>query len=221
MKKVLSAGIVCALLMLSSSVQAFACDECYCGFYGQVFGGANYLTDSDLEFRPTGVAVAHDDEFSHDFGWGIGAAVGHQWTGGWASEFEISYRNNDIDEHKDAAATLPASGCVDAWAFMVNGYHRYYGDCWDFVPYLGLGVGAARISLDNTSPADAIIDDEDTVFAYQAIVGVSYCVCECWDLFLEYRYLGTSNPEFRNSDYKIESEYCSHLVDVGFRFAVE
>ncbi|MCB1134860.1 MAG: porin family protein [Chlamydiia bacterium] len=216
MKKSLSAGIVCALLTLCASLQASTCDECYCGFYGQAFGGLNWATDTDLKWN-TG---AHTDKFSYDLGWGIGAAVGHQWQA-WAAEFEVSYRSNDTDKHTDSGGVSTAHGDLSAWAFMVNGYYRFYNECWDFTPYVGIGIGAARLSLDNTAPNDAVIDDTDTVFAYQGIAGVSYCVCDCWELFAEYRYLGTSDPEYRTSADRIDSEYGSHMVDVGIRFAIE
>lgn len=218
MKKLVGAGIAFAMLVMgSASVQAFSCDECYCGYYGQVFGGVNFMSDAELDYNSTKT----DAEF--DAGYVVGGAIGHQWNNGFAGEFEISFRDNDLDKETTSGTTGDARGDYSAWAFMANGYYRWHNDClcMDVIPYVGAGVGGAYVSADWKSPAAIVTDDDDWVFAYQGIVGLSYCFCDEWDLFGEYRYFGTTSPEFAHASYNISSEYSSHSVVMGVRFAIQ
>ena len=55
-------------------------------------------------------------------------------------------------------------------------------------PYLGAGIGVARVSLDGyTSSGTLIVDDSDTVFAGQLSAGVLYALNEQVSLDLGYR----------------------------------
>ena len=62
-----------------------------------------------------------------------------------------------------------------------------------FNPYLGLGLGIAEVEAD-TFGVDAIpdvLDDHDSVFAYQFIAGVSFSALPDLDIFAEYRHMAT------------------------------
>jgi opacity protein-like surface antigen len=214
-------GLLGALLAWTTSLSAIACQECYCGFYGQFWGGVNLAKDAELAFNPTGiVAATHTDVFDYEIGWTAGAAVGHQWSSGMAIEFEASHRANDVDTHRDILATSNAEGDIGIWAFFSNAYYRF-NCCQCIVPYLGVGIGIARLSIDNTSPSDAVIDDNDSSFVWQGIVGASYCVCDCWDLFLEYRFFDLPNTEWRTPTYRIESDFRAQQLQVGIRWVME
>ncbi|MGH7012626.1 MAG: OmpA family protein [Stellaceae bacterium] len=66
-----------------------------------------------------------------------------------------------------------------------------------FVPYIGIGVGASHVTLDNVRANGTMLSNSsDTVFAYEPIVGVNYLVTPNLALGLEYRYFATVDPSF-------------------------
>jgi outer membrane protein OmpA-like peptidoglycan-associated protein len=77
---------------------------------------------------------------------------------------------------------------------------------WDFrtgtpfVPYIGIGVGMASVSLDSFSVAGhPLSNSSDVVFAYQPMVGVRYHVTDAIAIGAEYRYFATVDPTFKDS----------------------
>lgn len=67
--------------------------------------------------------------------------------------------------------TLGLNGDVGVWGAMRNGDHDFLEG--PLVPFVGLGAGYAQVDA-NVNPGNiAVIDDDDTVLAYQAILGVS------------------------------------------------
>ncbi|HKR20223.1 MAG TPA: OmpA family protein [Stellaceae bacterium] len=69
-----------------------------------------------------------------------------------------------------------------------------------FVPYIGIGVGASHVTLDNLrANGTTLANSSDTVFAYEPIVGVNYMVLPNLALGLEYRYFATVDPSFAAS----------------------
>jgi outer membrane protein OmpA-like peptidoglycan-associated protein len=68
------------------------------------------------------------------------------------------------------------------------------------VPYIGIGVGASHVSLDNVrANGTTLSNSSDNVFAYEPIVGVNYLVTPNLALGLEYRYFATVDPTFSYS----------------------
>jgi len=64
-------------------------------------------------------------------------------------------------------------------------------------PYLGAGVGVARLNANNINSAGTTFaDSTDTQLAYQGIAGVSYSVTPKVSLALDYRYFATLDPTF-------------------------
>jgi opacity protein-like surface antigen len=57
-------------------------------------------------------------------------------------------------------------------------------------------------------------NSDDTVFAYQVGVGMSFDISEKTSLDLRYRYLGASDPEYDG----MELEYSGHSIICGLRF---
>src|SRR3546814_12390061 len=61
---------------------------------------------------------------------------------------------------------------------------------------------------------------DDTGFAWQLGGGLGFLVNDRMTVSLDYRYAGTSDPEYKTSDGgKLESEYQSHNVGLGLRYA--
>ena len=178
-------------------------------FYLGLGGGANFLHDSDVS--GSGIDVDADFDTGHA---GI-LSVGHKYENGLRTELEFGYRSNDID----SVSGLAGSGDVDAWSGMVNLLYDVDMNS-QFSPYVGIGAGVGRVSVDGAAPfAGATIDDDDTGFAYQGIAGLSYKLMPSLDLFGDYRYFATQALDLTTSSgVGVDADYASHAIMIGFRW---
>lgn len=99
-------------------------------------------------------------------------------------EIEGSYIDNDFDN---------ISGDVTIYAGMVNGYYDFNNSS-KITPYVGLGVGAAFVEAQSSS----FTDDEQTVFAYQGMLGAAYEYDNDIDLTMGYKYFNANSVEIGN-----------------------
>ncbi len=201
------------------------------GWYVSGGVGPAFLQDSSSTATDPSLGTADfDTEF--DPGFGVHGAVGHSWDG-FRLEGEVSYRKNDVDTltvtsttgaisslNLDTLGSFDADGDVSALGFMANAWYDFdTGSPWK--PFIGGGVGTARISLNDISSSTiSLADDEDQVFAYQAGAGIGYELTPTVIVSLGYRFFGTSDPEFTavNGTTTFDGEYRSHNVEVGVRF---
>ena len=96
------------------------------------------------------------------------------------------------------------SDALKTTSLMVNGL-RDFELGLAFRPYLGLGLGAARIksrfSTGDTSDTEVVvIDDEVWTFAWQALVGITIPLSQRWSLGAEYRYWQAPSPDLEAED---------------------
>ena len=128
------------------------------------------------------------------------------------------------DAHKQLAAgsvtgTQPVDGAFSMIAFMANvDYDFDTGSRW--VPYVGGGLGVATISLDTeSSSGTSLVDDSDTVFAYQVGAGIGYEFPleegRSITVSLDYRYFGTQTPTFTGDVTGAEFDAAINGHDVG------
>lgn len=185
--------IVPALLTLSVASpafgQSFADRE---GFYAQGFGGLSRLDTPSL----TEGTIESPVYFGN--GTLVGAAAGYDF-GGFRFEGEVAYRDHEASSLATiAATTIPGRGEVSALTFMLNGYLDF--DLGGAVaPYIGAGVGAARIDMFVTDNLFILMDDREWAFAAQAMAGVGALVTPDIELFIEARVMaidasGLDNP---------------------------
>ncbi len=165
--------------------------------YVSIRGGLSLLSDSEIGNSPL--------EFTYDLGYVVGGAFGYDF-GNLRAEGEVGYSMNDIDTVQGPGGSAPASGDVSILSFMANGYYDH-----TFNPniegYVGFGLGFANAELSGGGSVD------DTIFAYQLIVGGSYLINPVVTAFTEYRYLGTSDPNWGAS-----VELGGHQFNLGARF---
>jgi len=177
--------------------------------------GAVIVNDSDIDEGPI------SGEFTFDAGFGVLGAVGSSWensrgrgsrgsTGnGGRVEVELGYRKNDFDEIKvDGLGSADIDGDLTSLSLMGNLYYDV-STKGSFSPYIGVGIGLANLEAD----IDDAGDEDDTVFAYQLILGGSFASSETLSVDLQYRYFGTDDPEFDDLD----AEYGSHNLMIGLR----
>ncbi len=223
-KHLLTAAAIFALAhTVPGAAQAGGHHSHHHGFYGSIHGGYVDADDHEFDFNP---ATAVDTEL--DAGYGIGGAIGYDFGPvadehvGFRIEGEITYRENDVDTHNVQAlgGAQPAStGDVSALSYMANGYVDLHTGT-RLTPYLGAGIGMATVDFNGygIQAVPDVLDDDETVFAYQAIVGLSVGLTERVSLTGDYRYFATDDIEINTAaNNATETEYDSHNLMVGLR----
>ncbi|MCW8916594.1 MAG: OmpA family protein [Magnetovibrio sp.] len=177
------------------------------GLYGGAGLGVNSPRDSSASGTSGGTV---------EFGTGAAGVVfvGSKISDNLRLEAELSHRSTGID----TIANTSASGDAKATAFMANAVLDFDLDL-PITPYVGAGVGMARISLDNASPfGGSSIDGTDTITAYQGIAGASYALSPQMSIFADYRYFATGDADFTTASGTATSmDYSSHSALAGLR----
>jgi len=180
--------------------------------YGGIWGGALFPDSSDMN----NLSLTADVDY--DTGYGVGLLMGYDF-GEWRLDVEGSYRTSSVDTlNVNSAPSTTSGGDLEVSALMINGYYDFEMP-GDVSPYLGAGIGVARVSLDGyTSSGTLIVDDSDTVFAGQLSAGVLYALNEQVSLDLGYRYMMTGDAELNAPSGKLETDADNHLILVGVKF---
>lgn len=211
-----------AALAVSLPTAALAAD----GFYVGAGAGVNLLRDADSTF--TGDTTA-DETLDFETGFAGALSAGYKFGFGLRPELELSYRRNRLDAF-DESGLDANDGAVRSLALLANVvYDINTGTA--FTPYIGAGIGFARLWADDIRDgADIVrVDDSDNVLAYQGIVGVSYAATENLNLTLDYRYFATKDPKFSASTGagaaagtgfdRLDTEYRNHTILAGLRYS--
>lgn len=181
--------------------------------YVGVFGGVVWPAD-EMRFETPNLEIAETDL---DMGWGVGGMFGRRWESGIRAEFELSLRYLDGE----------ISDAFDDFEVEANAVSVMFNVLYDInlnsslVPYLGVGVGTSKITVDL-----ADFEDEDWAFSYQAIGGFSVPLHSSAELFVDYRYLATADLNldqlrpvlFFDGNPDKGDEYQTHNVMAGFRY---
>lgn len=166
------------LAVLISSGAALA-QEAPSRFYGTVSGGWAFFDD----IKDSGVKFGLDDDYT------FGAALGYKFSM-IRAELEVSYASTEFDSAKAFGVKVPASGDLDIWAGMINGFYDFdMGGDSAWVPSIGGGIG---LSYGETN--DVVIggvsaaDDDGTDFAWQVGGGLRYRFAGGMSVGADYRY---------------------------------
>lgn len=176
-------------------------------------GGGNFMHDADID----GGGI--NTEADYDSGVAAAITLGFKRADGFRSEFEVAGRTNDVDQLKGMGS---ADGDVDALTFMGNILYDFqrFGK---FKPYLGVGIGLARVRFDGVRPiGGGVINDHDMAFAFQGIAGLSFDLTDRFEVFGDYRYLGTTDLDVQvaTSGSTVSADYGNHTVMGGIRIAL-
>ncbi|WP_395675263.1 OmpA family protein [Inquilinus sp.] len=167
------------------------------GLYVGAGAGANFLQSNGLN---------KDD---YDVGPAGNLYVGYGFGNGFRTDLEASIRENSHDGNNHQTT----------YGLMANGYYDFdFGSA--FVPYVGAGVGLALVDADFASGGgNRYFDSTKAKFAYQGIAGVAYNFAPNMAATLEYRYLGTQGPVFRDNGVRIKGDdNNNHTILVGLRY---
>lgn len=209
-----TALVLAAILIISAEPAAAQAER---RFYVGGFGGASFLLDPELEVAGTSAGEAEFEQ-----GFAAGAMVGYRFVDDFRGELEASFRQNDLD----ILFTASAEGDATVWALMANGYYDFpdiSGSARTPIrPYLGGGLGVARVSWNDVSiGATQIVDDDEYLVAYQAIAGIGIGVTDSVTLSVDYRFVATPDVELDQpgGSNAFQIDNLSHTVTGGIRVA--
>ncbi len=166
------------------------------GVYVGVEGGANLARDQTL--RQSGSQIG---DLGFDTGYFGALALGGTLAGGLRPELELGYRRNDLKElDPPLGAAVAAQGQLEAYTAMANLWLeiRQPRGPFSFIhPYLGAGVGGARVGWREPSFGGVPQNESArTLFAYQGGAGVGFDLTPSATLSLDYRFLQTNIGRF-------------------------
>jgi len=161
------------------------------GLYIRGEGGWSHMNDM-AGYTTGGLSYTS----KQDDGYILGGALGWKFDQ-LRVELGLDFSNSGISSINLANVTdKTVGGSVHNTAGMVN-------FLWDMrtgtfvVPYIGIGVGASEVSLDNaTYNGHLQSNSSQLVFAYQPMVGVNFHITPQLALGLQYRYFATVDPSF-------------------------
>jgi OmpA-OmpF porin, OOP family len=217
MKTVLFASVASIALISTAQAQEG-------NWYGSAGFGANWLSETNATFTAFPATTL---EAEYDTGWIMVGAVGYRWDQ-LRLEFELGYRDNTSESVTSTpfiANTLFSD--VSYFSQMINlVFDVPLGE--SVTLSLGGGLGGAAVDYDLGGILGVVqyaIDDDDYVFAYQAIAGLSVDISDNMELFAEYRYFKTEEFEAGGSsvppgftDINVVADPESHSALIGVRY---
>jgi len=194
------------------------------GWYAGLEAGLPFAENTSLLASPLNVKSKFNP------GFGFGSFLGYDF-GDIRAELETSYRSNGVDKlnvlNPGALGLTPGAagttnGRLKSQALMLNGL-------WDvvsrgnLVPYLGIGLGLARVHFDNIAANNVnVVSDADGVLAYQGIAGLRYVISEQLSAHADYRYMGTTHVRLADAiGNRLKVGYDVHSIMVGLTWRFE
>ena len=175
------------------------------GLYG---GGQIGFSGGGGEFNNTGIDLVLAG------GMVVSGFVGKEFTNA-RLEGEIAYRQNDMDSWTLSGISAPVNGTMSSFAFMGNAYYDFGSKTSSFRPYIGIGAGAAYVTL--TSIDYGNTNDSDLTFALQFILGGSIAFSDGLAMTVDLRSLGAV-PAFSDpTGFQYEQAYGVASLMVGVR----
>ncbi len=190
---------------------------------GYVFGGSADVDDPlFLGLDPdqnsdSGILVDFDTGFL------FGGGVGYQILENWRVEIGADFESRDLDATE--SLLLLDSGNVDVLAVMASFYRDFSLTIGDvkIKPFVGGGIGVARVTLDDLTPAfpnGSVPDETETNFAWTGTAGTAYEVTERLAIEFRYRYLDAGDFLIDTTFEQADGAYRSHALLVGLRYAL-
>lgn len=133
-------------------------------------------------------------------------------------ELEYTRRSNPLDQVKFAEGSFKGSGHLTADSLLLN-FFSVLHDGSRCSPYVGLGIGAARIEASDLKvTGQPMGNGSAVVFAYQVGGGVDFALTDHLNLDLGYRFFSSARPRFTeaNGD-TFKMDYISHNAVLGLR----
>lgn len=182
---------------------------------GYVFGAAGISSLRDLDANAATFGASIETERAPSLIVGLGRQFGSVLRG----ELELSHTSHDVD----AVSGAQGSGGVDGLVLGGNLVADLQVPSMPLTPYVGLGTGIIRLSIDSIAPVGgSTLDDDATVPFIQGIAGASYDINERISLFGDLRYRASQSFDMTTrSGAAVSPSYSDTrlLVGVRWRFA--
>lgn len=219
-------ALIAAAIMLVSAGTANAQMDFYSRteteLYFGVQGGYNSLFGPDINDED----VFSDPEAVGDFdgGFAAGVVAGIRMSEGVSFELEATRRDNSILAIEWSDAVRPTDGEIRSNAYMANVLVDLMPG--EVRPYIGFGIGAARVEFRNISDANGtVLDGIRTLFAGQAMAGASFEVRPGTRISADYRFFSTlevplsfGSPQRPEIDGRsADVEYMQQTIMIGIR----
>ena len=176
--------------------------------YVSLGAGLNILEDTNISGGGSSAGVNFNN------GWALLGAAGVGVFDNVRVEAELAHRHNSVDNF---------SGDVSSNSLMANALYDIPFALGIFKPYVGVGLGGARVKADNIGLGGVFgnLNDSDSTWAYQGIAGLSAPITDNLSFLLDYRYFSTfQDIEMRTSTgVKGSGEYDNHTIMVGLRWS--
>ena len=133
-------------------------------------------------------------------------------------ELEYTRRSNNLDKVKFVEGSFKGGGNVTADSLLLNFFGVFHDDR-PWAPYVGLGIGAARIEASDLQVTGQPMGNGSAiVFAYQLGTGLDFTLTKHLSLDLGYRFFSSTRPNFTEANGRnFKMDYFSHNVVLGLR----
>ncbi|NWG46524.1 MAG: porin family protein [Alphaproteobacteria bacterium] len=203
-KQYLVAGTAAAALCLLAS-GAEAQDR-----YRSTYGPSPYFQiEGGMTFLDTQGSGDIDFDSDWDSGYNLGAAIGMDYGNGFRSHLDFTYQSADVGD-SGVDGDLKSISLLGELLYDFD-----MGDRWPVYPFVGAGIGVARISGDVDGLFDQI-DDEQWAFAYRLTGGLGYRISEVTDITLAYRYYDTNEVDLDGTDVDLSTHNFTLALRVKF-----
>jgi OmpA-OmpF porin, OOP family len=197
MKSRITKTVALAALMAGATGVANATE----GWYGRADAGYSFGGQVDI-----GEQIELENDWTQHLG------LGYAFENGFRLEGELGHRFNQMTPD----APLITDGDIHAWSAMGNLFYDFNRG-GGIEPYVGIGVGSARLNANATDGIDSV-DDSDTVLAYQGMIGLAAALSDNLSLDVGYRYFVADGGEFDGTGGTLEADYEHQAVTVGLRY---
>lgn len=178
-----------------------------------IAGGAGGAILEDTEIRSVGT----DFKTIPFPGYALSGALGLDF-GILRLEGEAFYNEYSLDTIEIAGFDADADGAFKTLAGMGNLFIDL--PLAAVTPFIGAGIGYAEVKADDFQVGGApLVDDSDTVMAWQLRAGMAFSIFPMTDMTIGYRYFVTEDLEMSNALGDVDVEKLkSHIFELGLRF---
>ena len=185
------------------------------GFYATLGLGAGWPLDTDVSDKDVNSLLNAlggpnlNGSISADGGFSGEVGAGYDF-GDVRAELTYAYNNSSINNlsatYLGTKYNLPASANVNSSSVYLSGYYDIPIKKSRFVPYVGAGIGYTNLSVGDLSATVlgvpiTLEGGSESLFGYQAKVGVTYLASKTTDVFLEGVYQGATGFDVGATSY--------------------
>lgn len=216
---------VTAVFLAGTAGSAFAGD----GWYLGLEAGANKQRQSNDKTIGGGILGAQTEfQSKYSTGWLGGVTSGYSFANGLRPELELVYRQDRYKSVFGPGFSNDGDGRKDTRSAFANLWYDIKADSGFFKtvhPYIGVGGGVSQLWLENFgSNGNELVNDHDTVFAYQGGAGIGVDLTRRLTASVDYRYVGTEKGQFEagpsGSGNVVETGYNGQSAMVSLRYVL-